>query len=136
MGKPYIKGHSNIFYNMSHSGKYSVCAFSKKEIGVDIQQIKPCNLNIAKKYFHQQEYAPLSSLSKDEQIDAFFNSWVLYESFLKAIGTGLCIDFSKFYFKRYPNSIYVVQDYNKLDYQASLCDIDDQEYKLAVCVNI
>ena len=39
-GKPYFE-KENIYFNLSHSKEYIAAAFYKKEIGIDIQDIKP-----------------------------------------------------------------------------------------------
>lgn len=36
-GKPYLVGCDRIYFNVSHSGKWIVCAFADKEVGIDIQ---------------------------------------------------------------------------------------------------
>ena len=51
-GKPYIndKDYFHIKFNISHSHDYSICAFSNKEIGVDIEKIRMININIMKQF--------------------------------------------------------------------------------------
>lgn len=36
-GKPYLKGYENFNFNISHSGKFVVCAIDDKSIGIDIE---------------------------------------------------------------------------------------------------
>ena len=52
-GKPYISGHENCFFNISHSGKRVICALSNSECGVDIEKIEaPAQMDmIASKFF-------------------------------------------------------------------------------------
>ena len=38
-GKPYITDAENVFFNVSHSGKFVVCAVSDAEVGCDIEEI-------------------------------------------------------------------------------------------------
>ena len=47
--KPYIAENNNIFFNISHTNGCVICAISNNEIGVDIEKIRPINLNISKK---------------------------------------------------------------------------------------
>ena len=39
LGKPYLKG-IDFQFNLSHSGTYALCAYSNRNIGADLQQIK------------------------------------------------------------------------------------------------
>jgi 4'-phosphopantetheinyl transferase len=71
-GKPFLPDYPNIYFNMSHSGKYSVCAFSQNECGVDIQEIYPVNIRIAKRVFHQNECIRLEKTDINEQTNAFY----------------------------------------------------------------
>ena len=55
-GKAYISNHSDIHFNVSHSGKYVACAIADTPVGVDIEYNDPeIDLNIAKLYFFNSE---------------------------------------------------------------------------------
>ena len=70
-GKPYILG-GNVFFNISHSGDISVCAFGDSEIGVDIEEKKrPIPKRVKEKY----------------RIDDI-KEWTRKEAFSKCVGTG------------------------------------------------
>ncbi|MED9962405.1 MAG: 4'-phosphopantetheinyl transferase superfamily protein [Bacteroidales bacterium] len=71
-------------------------ALHDKEIGIDIENTRKCNLNLAKRYFHQEEYNYLSSLPKEEQDEAFTRIWTLKEAFVKCTGEGIAGGFNKF----------------------------------------
>ena len=34
-GKPYLKNYSDVYFNISHSGKYVMCAAGDMEMGVE-----------------------------------------------------------------------------------------------------
>ena len=53
-GKPYLK-NNNIYFNISHSNDYVICAISDKNIGVDIEKIKSVNKNSVKFYAKEKE---------------------------------------------------------------------------------
>lgn len=80
--KPYLK--DNIYFNLSHSGDYAICAISENEVGCDIEKIKDVNLKIAKRFFYEEEY---NNVLKDNKL--FFRYWTLKESYLKAKGIGI-----------------------------------------------
>ncbi|MBQ0099626.1 MAG: 4'-phosphopantetheinyl transferase superfamily protein [Firmicutes bacterium] len=83
-GKPYI---NEIHFNISHSNNYVALAISKEEVGCDIEKITDINLDIAKRYFSDEEYKEIMACENREKL--FFRYWTLKESFLKAIGYGL-----------------------------------------------
>ncbi|MDR0963458.1 MAG: phosphopantetheine-protein transferase, partial [Clostridium sp.] len=61
-GKPFIVDHRDYHYNLSHAGRYVVCAIDNEPVGVDIEEIKHIEMNIAKRYFNEKEKSYLSSL--------------------------------------------------------------------------
>lgn len=91
-GKPYLPQHASLQFNLSHSGDYIYYAFAHNtELGVDVEQHRK-NTDyqaIASRFFDDSEYQALLALPASAQHIAFFNLWVLKESFLKAIGKGL-----------------------------------------------
>lgn len=131
-GKPYFADFLGIYYNMSHSGDYSVCAFAEREIGIDIQRKYDIDPTIAKNFFHHNEVAYILGFNEKKQLDKFFEVWVMYESFLKATGVGLSEDFSDITFKRYKESFFVMQRFKRLKYEIQLIDFLP-EYKMAIC---
>lgn len=79
-GKPYTEGSP---ISISHSGEFVLIGIHNKEIGVDIEVIKPFNPRLIARYF-----------TKDEQdfikCDAdFFKIWTVKEAYLKLTGEGL-----------------------------------------------
>jgi phosphopantetheinyl transferase len=84
-GKPYLRDGS-VYFNLSHSGEYVVLAVSDREVGVDIEKIKPYPKKVATRFFTQKEQAWLESESTDEN---FFRIWTGKESVMKAAGQGL-----------------------------------------------
>lgn len=86
-GKPYLD--STVFFNLSHSGQYVICAFYHDEIGIDIEQIKPVEIVDFSTIFSDQEKNHLTS-SPDPQKD-FYRFWTIKESVIKAEGKGVSI---------------------------------------------
>lgn len=88
-GKPYLKNAPGVYFNLSHSGKYAVCALSSAEVGCDIEEIRSYPDAVAKKILTQREYAELLSIPEAERKNtAFFRYWTLKESFIKYTGSG------------------------------------------------
>jgi len=91
MNRPYIETNEkiNIDFNISHSNEWIVCAISSiGKIGVDIEEILPIDINIAKEFLSDKEWNYLSTY-QGEKVKLFYKFWTLKESFLKAIGTGI-----------------------------------------------
>lgn len=95
-GKPYVQGEVAVFYNLSHSGDYLICAFSDQEVGIDIQQIKKEKPQLVERYFHPNEILNWQRTPLIERKLLFYRYWAAKESFLKYIGTGLSGSLSSF----------------------------------------
>ncbi|MBQ8411849.1 MAG: 4'-phosphopantetheinyl transferase superfamily protein [Ruminiclostridium sp.] len=54
-GKPFLSGYPDIHFSISHSGGYSGCVVSNEEIGLDIQDFRPCNLKVTSKICTDKE---------------------------------------------------------------------------------
>ena len=131
-GKPFVVGHKNIFFNISHSGKYVVCAVSDREVGIDIEKRAKARMEVAGRFFHEQEVAMLKSLSGTEQDRLFFNYWAVKESFLKCIGTGLTRPLNTFIVKFTGIKIVLCEERNVLPLCVSVCPVDP-DYACYVC---
>ena len=80
-GKPYIKNNP-IYFNISHSKEYIVCAVSDSEIGVDIEHLT-YNAATAKRICTEDE------LKLVKNAHDFTKIWVKKEAYIKMIGIGL-----------------------------------------------
>lgn len=131
-GKPFLEGRNDVFFNISHSGDYVVCALSDKEVGIDIEGEKRARLEVARRFFHPDEIKKLESLEDKEKDDFFYDYWSVKESFLKYTGDGLTRPLSSFCvrFDREETGIY--EDGRRLPLFVSTCDIASG-YKCYVC---
>lgn len=97
-GKPYVKDLP-VKFNISHSGNIVVCAVNDSPIGVDIEQIRPIDLKIAKRIFSDKELLYLFGHLPMEQdfnnttdvkiLTRFFELWTAKEAYGKCIGVGI-----------------------------------------------
>ena len=95
-GKPYLE-KSDIFFNLSHSENTVICAVSEREIGADTEKIGGVDLEIARRFFHRDEFELLEKLPTSAQKqEMFFRLWTLKESFVKALGKGILIPLDSF----------------------------------------
>jgi 4'-phosphopantetheinyl transferase len=95
-GKPYLPGRPNVYFSLSHSGEYVLCALSDAEIGCDVERLRKVDLALASRFFHPEEAAWLFSLPRKEQKAAFLRLWTLKESYGKALGLGLNLPLNEF----------------------------------------
>ncbi|MDR2023974.1 MAG: 4'-phosphopantetheinyl transferase superfamily protein [Hungatella sp.] len=137
-GKPYIEGEDQIYFNMSHAGTYSVCAFSNKPVGIDIERISPVDLLIAQRYYCISEFKDIMKYRGDDRIKRFYQYWVLKESFIKAVGKGLSIPLDKFSFHEGADNglLYVNHQINENKYLSRQLPCFDRQYEMAVCIQV
>lgn len=87
-GKPYLPGHPQICFNISHSGEYAACAFASIPIGMDLQQHRRAAWErMAERYFSDEDQKRLAAAENAETL--FFRIWTEEESYGKWRGTGL-----------------------------------------------
>lgn len=90
-GKPALLGNTAPYFNISHSGKYAVCALSEVSCGIDIQEKKELkNQRVFEKSLSEKEQNEM--LLSTDQAAVFYKYWTRKESFLKLTGQGLLVD--------------------------------------------
>lgn len=97
-GKPYIE-NCPIHFNISHCKNVIACAFSEKEIGIDIEKIKPIPLNVLKRFFSEKEqefvlgktqnYDFSVDYNTPEILERFYKIYTLKEAICKKSGVGI-----------------------------------------------
>ncbi|WP_165763843.1 4'-phosphopantetheinyl transferase family protein [Halalkalibacter urbisdiaboli] len=131
-GKLYIE-QADIHFNISHSHEWGICVIDRTPVGVDIEKVKPINVQSMMKCFSESEQKTLLQLQKTDQIQEFYRIWVLKESYLKKLGVGLSKALNSFAFHTENNRV-IVQDNQDVDgthyfYEENL----DKHYKVAIC---
>jgi 4'-phosphopantetheinyl transferase len=103
-GKPYLKDHSHVAFNHSHSQNFYALAMSQtvKEIGVDVEELsrKVRFDALAKHAFHPEEYASWQQLDCDPEY--WFKVWTTKEAVLKAHGMGIRMNLNELNTKVHP----------------------------------
>ena len=108
-GKPFAE-NIDVHFNISHSGNFVVCAADKKSIGVDIEEIRPVKLSVAKRVYTQDElcylfgYTPtdddFNKTPDSQMLIRFFELWTAKEALLKYTGTGIVDNLNGLYVDR------------------------------------
>jgi phosphopantetheine--protein transferase-like protein len=89
-GKPTLA--SPIRFNVSHAGQLVVLAFAwERSVGVDVEPHvdREALLDIARRFFTDEEHAHLAAQPVDGQVPAFYRLWTMKEAMLKAGGEGI-----------------------------------------------
>jgi 4'-phosphopantetheinyl transferase len=100
-------------------------------VGIDIEEIKPISLDVAKYMFSMQEYRWLMEQDEAARLSSFYELWTLKESFVKWLGIGLS----------YPLNSFSIQpgtdqslSWPMIDQACFFNQPDvDPDYKMAVC---
>lgn len=93
-GKPFLHNNPEIFFNISHGGAMAACGLDRNPLGVDVEEIRPVKPAIWKRVLTGEERLYLERYSLKKQDREFFRIWTLKESYAKAIGLGLALDFT------------------------------------------
>lgn len=136
-GKPYVEDYPEFKYNISHSCDYVAIVYGKEDVGIDVEQVREKDLKIAKRCFHEDEFA---YIIKDEygQDERFFEIWTMKEAYLKYTGQGINIPLNSFVAepdKSQIRNLNVNMEIKKIDNAVvSVCsrDISDIEYKIHI----
>jgi len=83
-GRPVLAGRDDLWFSLSHSGRYVLCAVSGQPVGADVQEIRTVRRSIVRR-FHPTERTWLERLPEEEQNAALFRLWTRKEAWVKAV---------------------------------------------------
>ena len=86
-GKPFLRDSPHIFFNFSHCRFGVACALSDIEIGVDIQDIRPFDMDLARRVCGSEELMQLSDAGDPALL--FCKIWARKEAYIKAQGISV-----------------------------------------------
>ena len=86
-GKPSLKNHPEIHFNLSHCDEAAVCVIGTRPVGIDVESIHPFDSELAADTMNPEELRIIHS-STDPSI-AFTRFWTMKESLLKLTGEGI-----------------------------------------------
>lgn len=89
-GKPFIVGHSDIHFNMSHCQRAAACVVSDNPIGIDIESPRRVSKALAQHVLSDDELRQMRDANAPER--EFLRLWTMKESLLKLTGTGIRTD--------------------------------------------
>ena len=84
-------------FNLSHSKSLALLAVTlDSKVGVDVEDVRPIERDVAKRFFSPAEIASMAPLEGEEWLDAFYRCWTRKEAILKVEGLGLRIPLDSF----------------------------------------
>lgn len=96
-GRPYLPD-CDLSVSISHSGNRVACAVSQKPVGIDLEQLRPVDLNLCRHICVEEErkyvFGPIpeweGGLCHDQEVlSRFFEIWTAKEAYFKRAGTGI-----------------------------------------------
>ncbi len=86
-GKPFILGHPEIHFNMSHCREAAICAISETPVGIDVESIREYRESLVHYTMNDDEIAEITH-SPNPAL-AFIRYWTMKEAVLKLSGEGI-----------------------------------------------
>jgi len=86
-GKPFFPKIPSLFFNVSHSGTLALCVLSEREVGADIETVRPRRAGLPRYALSEEEFAWYQH--RGSHWEDFFTLWTLKEARVKCTGEGL-----------------------------------------------
>ena len=86
-GKPFILGHPDIHFNLSHCREAALCVISDHPVGVDIESIREYKESLAHYTMNDSELTQIKQ--SDNPALEFIRFWTMKEAVLKLSGEGI-----------------------------------------------
>ncbi|MDN4083990.1 4'-phosphopantetheinyl transferase family protein [Paenibacillus polymyxa] len=133
-GKPSLLNAPAFHFNVSHSGKWVVCAIDDHPLGIDIEQLRPIDFEVGRVCFSDTEYDALMQQDAESRLAYFYDLWTLKESFVKAEGQGLTLPLKSFSFEleARPSIGFTTEGFTTEYCHFKQYELDP-DYKMAVC---
>lgn len=89
-GKPYLKDHPEIHFNLSHCKNGILVAVSEEPVGVDIESYRQVSDSLIRYTMNEEEQQIIAE--SDDPIRTFTEYWTKKEAVFKLRGTGITHD--------------------------------------------
>lgn len=126
-GKPESEG---VYFNLSHSGEWAVCAIGDAQVGCDVEEIASVRNGIAERFFTENEVQYLAQFEGERRKEEFFRLWTLKESYMKMTGEGMSLGLKHFEFDLEGQPVvrrdgkdcgYYIKEYELPGYKVAVC---------------
>lgn len=97
-GKPYLKNYSDVYFNISHSGKYDYVCRRRYGNGRRYSGACKSQTSYCEAFFSENEYKKIENICEPQKADKlFFDMWSVKESYVKATGEGIGGSFKEYW---------------------------------------
>ena len=89
-GKPFLKHHPDIHFNLSHCKNGIAVAVDNDPIGIDIESFRKVDESLVRKTMNDNEIVAINAT--ENPLETFIAYWTKKEAVLKLRGTGISTD--------------------------------------------
>ena len=89
-GKPFIVGHPEIHFTLSHCREAVACAVSDRPVGIDVESVQRYRESLAQYTMSDEEQRLIAAAERPDV--AFIRLWTMKEARLKLTGEGITND--------------------------------------------
>lgn len=129
--KPYIENTIGLKFNISHTEGLVLLAFSKREVGIDVEKI---NYQFEFKDILENCFTKDEIINIDNNIISFYRYWTAKEAYLKCDGIGLIRNLKEIEIISFENEFIKIND-SKRNTISRLKSLNhDDKYVGAICL--
>ena len=89
-GKPFIVGHPEIHFSLSHCHEAVACVLSNRPVGIDVESVRRYKEDVVRYAMNEQEQQLIAASERPDV--AFIRLWTMKEARLKLTGEGITND--------------------------------------------
>jgi len=99
-GKPYLKDHPAVFFNITHCTGLAACAFHRQPVGIAAEYPGDFPEVLIKRALsdNEKELLPVCGSDLHLRQECFWRFWTLKEAYVKRTGVGVDTDLRSFSF--------------------------------------
>ncbi|HFK2740602.1 TPA: 4'-phosphopantetheinyl transferase superfamily protein [Enterococcus faecalis] len=129
--KPYLENTIGLKFNISHTEGLVLLAFSKREVGIDVEKI---NFKFEFKDILENCFTRDEIINIDNNIISFYRYWTAKEAYLKCDGIGLIRNLKEIEIISFENEFIKIND-SKRNIISRLKSLNyDDKYVGAICL--
>jgi len=119
-GKPFIVGHPELHFSLSHCKEAAACVLSHKPVGIDVESIGRYRDSVARYAMSEAEMSRI--LHADRPEVEFTRLWTMKESLLKLTGEGINDNMKKV-LDGVPSSAFTIVEPLGKNYIYTVCEL-------------